>query len=402
MINKRFRPKNDAYTYEVVLTKRLADGMINQTEAGIIKTYIIDKMSNGEIRDSTASLIATSLTQFRRFLEVDYNQLNITALKLGILKLRNGGDISGKAYTDNTRKKIMQHVMPFVNYMGEQGIIAEIPTKEMKKIKPPKVVKGKFQPQDILTPEEIEQFVKLCDNSRDRALIMFMYESGARVGEIGRVTWKDLTFTDTDCRAQIEDEKVGGYRYPYVVASVPYLIQLRNDMPEATESDFVFRVHSNGYVGEPLSYRTVQFLLEKLIAASGTKKPLSPHLFRASRITNMIKEGYKESIIKKMMWQKVETQMFEVYVKLADSDIQNEIKTKAGLSLKVETKPMTKPQKCVCGMVSDSLANYCPKCGRSLKEGVAELREEITEADRQILKLLKQPGKLEKLTQLLE
>jgi len=51
--------------------------------------------------------------------------------------------------------------------------------------------------EEIPTPGEIDRLIKACKYSRDRALdIPFFYESGARVGELARLTWKDLTFDE--------------------------------------------------------------------------------------------------------------------------------------------------------------------------------------------------------------
>jgi len=47
---------------------------------------------------------------------------------------------------------------------------------------------------DLLTPDEITGMVKACTRPMDRALIMMLYEGGFRIGEIGTMTWGDLTF----------------------------------------------------------------------------------------------------------------------------------------------------------------------------------------------------------------
>jgi site-specific recombinase XerD len=148
------------------------------------------------------------------------------------------------------------------------------------------------------------------------------------------------------------------------------LIQYKNDTGSIKNDDFVFLCNGNNNRGNPLTYRAVENLLDNIVKATGIKKPVSPHLFRASRITNMIKEDYKESIIKKMMWQKLSTPMFDVYVKLADTDVQNEVKAHNGINDKIKTEAKTKPIKCVCGHINEPTANYCSNCARSLKDGV--------------------------------
>jgi len=43
-------------------------------------------------------------------------------------------------------------------------------------------VDPKVSPQDLITEEEFEAMLNACMNSRDRAMISLLYESGARIG----------------------------------------------------------------------------------------------------------------------------------------------------------------------------------------------------------------------------
>jgi integrase/recombinase XerD len=116
----------------------------------------------------------------------------------------------------------------------------------------------------------------------------------------------------------------------------------------------------------------------------------------------MIKEGYPEAVIRKMMWKKQSTKMFDYYLKLADTDVQKAVLAKAGVVQEPEKVAQTKPIKCVCGHSNEPTLNYCGRCGRALKEGYKSMNEEISEADRELLKLLKNPKIVEKLQRLAE
>ncbi len=289
---------------------------------------------------------------------------------------------------------MIKAVKSFIKFLGKKNIIPVISIEELDLIKPPREVLDRVKSNDILTMGEIEQLVQACDNSRDRAIIMLLYETGARCGEIARLTWGDLTFSDVDCKVRLEDEKCGGERFPYVVVSIPYLLQYRNDRGIVKDDDFVFIEFKTGL---PITYRVIDWLLEKIGRRAKFDKRVYPHLLRASRITNMVKEGYKESVIKKMMWQKITTPMFDHYLKLADKDVQKEIQERNGIIPIVKPKVETKPIKCVCGFLNEPTNVYCPKCARSLKDGIQSIREEISEADRELLKILKNPKVVEKL-----
>jgi len=59
-----------------------------------------------------------------------------------------------------------------------------------------KNIETKVSQQDLITQEEFEATIGVCRNSRDRALISLLYESGARIGEIGSMRIKDVSFDE--------------------------------------------------------------------------------------------------------------------------------------------------------------------------------------------------------------
>jgi hypothetical protein len=65
----------------------------------------------------------------------------------------------------------------------------------LKEIEPPEETYDSIKPEDILTPGEVNCMVGACRNSRDRAFIMTLYETGARVGEVARLTWNRVMKT---------------------------------------------------------------------------------------------------------------------------------------------------------------------------------------------------------------
>ena len=329
MINKQFHAYNDKYTYEIIINKHLNNGSISPGDAKHINMYIIDKLANGEIIERRAARIATMLTQWRRFISVEYQKLTIDDLKSGLLAFKRGQSAYGEKYSDSTQRSMIKVIKPFVRFLISKKIIAPIEEADLKKIKPPQEIFDSVKPQDILTQNDVNTMIEACKNSRDRAILMTLYETGARVGEIARLTWGDLTFSEVDCRVRIEDQKVGGERYPYVVLAIPYLLQYRNDRGMVDDNDFVFLQLEKK---EPITYKSIDWMISRIAIRANIKKPVTAKLFRASRITNMIKEGYQESIIKKMMWQKLSTKMFDHYLKLADTDVQKAIREKNGIS----------------------------------------------------------------------
>lgn len=397
MINRDFLAYNDKYTWEVMVNKHIEQKTITETDAKYIRLYITEKLAKGKIGERRAQRVSVALTQWRRFLTVEYKDLTYEDLISALMALKKGNNMYGRPYKDNTQRQMIKTLKTFVKFLIRKKVIAPIDVDDLKDISPPEETYDSISENDILTPTDINKLVESCNNSRDRAMLMLLYETGARIGEIARLTWNDLTFSKTDCRVRIEDEKTKGERFPYVVASIQYLIQYRNDRGSIDNNDFVFVQFDNG---KPITYRTVTWTLERVAVKAEIKKPITPKLFRTSRITNMIKEGYPEAVIRKMMWKKQSTKMFDYYLKLADTDVQKAVLAKAGVVRESEKVAQTKPIKCVCGHLNEPTLNYCGRCGRALKEGYKSMNDEISEADRELLKLLKNPKIIEKLQKL--
>ncbi|WP_048197850.1 tyrosine-type recombinase/integrase [Methanocella arvoryzae] len=390
MYNENFLAYNDKYTYEVIIAKHVDKGTITASDAKLITNYIVSKLAKGKIIERRAARIATMLTQWRRFIKVPYDQMTIDDLLLGLRALQNGDSAyCGRKYSQSSQRGMVKTIKPFTRFLIRKKIIAPIDDEELNEIEPPQETFDSIKSEDILTADDIQAMIKACKNSRDRAFIMTLYETGARVGELGRLTWNDLTFKDLDCKVRLEDQKVGGERVVYVVSCKAYLMQYRNDLGDVKNDDFVFKLLERD---QPITYKAVTRLIDNAKTAAGITKPVTPKLFRTSRITNMIREGYQESVIKKMMWKKQSTKMFDFYLKLADNDLEKAILSKAGIAAPA-TKPESsiKPVKCVCGYVNEPTNMYCPKCARSLKEGVKSLREEESEAKQRLIKLMEHP-----------
>jgi len=77
-------------------------------------------------------------------------------------------------------------------------------------------------PEDMLTREEIEALIDNCPNSRDRALIATLYESGMRKGELFSIKIKSVQFDENGTVINIPDTmatKTGARRIRIVYAT---------------------------------------------------------------------------------------------------------------------------------------------------------------------------------------
>jgi molybdenum cofactor biosynthesis enzyme MoaA len=123
----------------------------------------------------------------------------------------------------------------------------------------------------------------------------------------------------------------------------------------------------------PLTHGSISMQLKRLAKRAGVEKHVTPHIFRHSRITHLIKEKVSESVIKLMMWGSLNTEMFQTYAHLTGSDIDSEILRTYGISVDKKNQEngheRLEPRQCKgCFAINSPTSHFCSHCGRSLTE----------------------------------
>lgn len=185
------------------------------------------------------------------------------------------------------------------------------------------------------------------------------------------------------------DNKTLNPRYVPLVMARPYLAQWKNDYPlQITDDGFVF-VTANQH--EQLQYRGFVKQLQKIVDRAGITKHVSPHIFRHSRITHLIQQGFGESKIKLMMWGTIDSDMFKAYAHLTNADIDAEVAWQAGIIIpeQQQKSESLSPRQCFrCYTINSPTQRFCGECGFEL---TAEARGEFQSADQQLTKYLSTP-----------
>jgi len=379
-----FYPNLTKYGFEASLKKSINSGLITPMEDKIIREYLAEKAARDHITESRKNKITTTLVNFRRFLKIEYQKATAAEVFAGINDLTNGKNINNKAFKQNTLWSYIRILKPFLLWLIESGY-SDIKPQKIQLIKAPAIDTDTSTPEDILTPEEIKSLILGCKHSRDRALISVLYESGARIGEIARLTWKDCIFDKYGTKLYITDTKTKKQRYSRLTASSEYLARWRNDCPDPAPTALVF---TNLHDGTPIEYITVRRLLQRAVKASGIKKDVTKlHLFRKSRITHMIGQNYQESVVKQAMWGNLSTKMFSTYVRLGEKDIDGEFLEKAGIQAKpIEFTETLKARPCPnCHLVNAPTSSFCSKCGYPITESARHDIEYTADSLRELL-----------------
>lgn len=175
-----------------------------------------------------------------------------------------------------------------------------------KVIRLPKVNTGKL-PEELITPEHIEELLQTARSIQDRVFIFCLWESGARIGELLSLRRKHVQFDHLGAVC-IMDGKTG-MRRVRLMESAPLLDEWISDRSYKPE-DAIF----------PKTYRAYAKSLKTLSRRAGICKRIYPHLFRHSRATFLAGYLTEAQLCCYMGWT-ISSAMPRIYVHLNGHDL---------------------------------------------------------------------------------
>ncbi len=242
-------------------------------------------------------------------------------------------------------------------------------------------------PQEILTEEEVMLLVDTASNHRDKALLITLYESGARIGELAEAKIRQFV-PDQHGAALILIGKTG-MRRVRLLAADPYLRAWLNMHPRRDDPNAPMWVKNNG---KPMTYSTVAGLIRRITKRSGIKKNVHAHLFRHSRATFLANHLTDSQLAAYFGWEPG-TKMTATYVHLAGRDIDGAILGVYGIKIDEEEGKNGKshlpvPVECLrCGERNPEDASFCSKCGMALN-----FKSALDTDTKDLLNLVEQPN----------
>lgn len=264
-------------------------------------------------------------------------------------------------------------------------------------IRLPNPFKSTKLPQDLLTLDEVKQLAAATTHPRDKALVMVLYESAARVSEIINLRVGDVEFDEYTVRISLRGKT--GERKARLIESEPDLRAWLNQHPLRQDRGSPLWLswgHQNKY--KPLMYDGIWHVIREAAKVAGVKKRVHAHLFRHSRLTQLAKDFSPAELAVLAGWTGG-TQMTKIYVHLSGDDVDRKLLEKAGLLKKEEMdrpRPLARRACPKCAMQNSATTAYCTKCGLPLdaKEllGLENEQEELWRRLPEFLKLIEEPG----------
>ena len=245
-----------------------------------------------------------SIEAYRRDLEKLQGYLepkNVALLRVQPAHLYSFLRELGEAGLERTSiTRIVSAIRGFYRFLLTERMLTMDPTEHLEV----KAVKRKLP--DVLTIEEVDTILAQPDTStnkgvRDKAVLEFLYASGARVSEVTELTLTQLWLTDGLVKlfGKGRKERVVPVGKPAKEAVAKYLDQVRPLLVKSgKQTDAVFL---NQERGSAISRMTVWNIIQEYTKAARVEKQISPHTFRHSFATHLLEGGADLRIVQEML-----------------------------------------------------------------------------------------------------
>lgn len=224
------------------------------------------------------------------------------------------------------------------------------------------------QQGEFVTEEEVRRLLEHANHPRDRALIALLWDTGARIGEIGTLAIRDVAFDRFGGKVHLNG-KTGPRQVRFILAT-PYVAHwlsahLRRDDPAAP----LWVSTSNLNRGSPVGWAGIRKMLRETFARAGISKKSNPHGFRHARATHLALHLTEFQMNSHFGWVQGSA-MPATYVHLSGRDTDAALFRLNGIRVEdsQQTESPLKPRVCSrCETLNSPDSTFCRKCGGGLE-----------------------------------
>ena len=167
---------------------------------------------------------------------------------------------------------------------------------------------------DVLSQQEVVRILSEARNFKHRALLFLIYSAGLRVGEVVRLSLRDI---DSE-RKLIHVRQGKGRNDRYTVLSDVAWRELSRYIQEYRPEGWLFHGQKpDMHINE----RTVQKVFENACISAGISKDVSVHALRHSFATHLLEEGTDLRYIQELLGHK-SSKTTEIYTHVSERDIR--------------------------------------------------------------------------------
>jgi len=289
-------------------------------------------------------------------LDKDLDKADISDIKCFISKIQQKSD-----YSPYTKQMYKIMIRRFYKWLCGTKDFPEIVS--WINIKISKTERPTPTEEDLLTETDIQKLIKSADHPRDKAFISILWESGARIGEIGGLSLKNVTIDKYGLVLMLKGKT--GSRKIRLISSTPYLSTWINNHPYKNNPNSPLWINIGSRNNKQMvRYDSIRFLLRMLFRKAEVNKRYNPHLFRHSRATFMANHLTEFQMNQYFGWIQG-SDMPSTYVHMSGREVDDAILTMNGIKTEEKKKEsQILPRICVrCDCINAFDSKHCNKCG---------------------------------------
>ena len=271
----------------------------------IIKKYLLSLQYERGLSPKTIASYSTDLNKYAEYLEFKYNISNPNDIYMKHIKsflsdyLRFYDTKDNKEYSPTTLSRYFSSIRGFHKYVISESISERDPSIYLDR---PKIIK---KLPNFLEHNQIMDIIHAVDVSykyglRDLALLYVLYSTGLRASEAITLKLTNLMLDEEFIRVLGKGDKERFVPINKVAINNlnNYLNELRPVLSKKSESLGFLFLNSRG---QKLSRMSLWKIVNKYSLKAGVNKKVSPHMFRHSFATQLIRGGASLRAVQEML-----------------------------------------------------------------------------------------------------
>lgn len=250
------------------------------------------------LSQNSVSAYMNDINKLIAFIEKNFPTLNPATLKLSQLRKFVEG-MTGSGVSPRTQARTISGIKSFYKFLLIEEVVENDPTTLLES---PKI--GRKLP-DILTDEEINKLIESVDLSkpeglRNKAILETLYSCGLRVSELVNLRMSNLHFEQEFLRisGKGEKERLVPISKRAIDDIKKYLVNYRKKLKIDKSGENILFLNRRG---KKLSRVMIFTIIKTLGAKINLQKSISPHTFRHSFASALVKGGADLRAVQEML-----------------------------------------------------------------------------------------------------
>lgn len=272
----------------------------------VAKTYLACKKMAG-LSDGTLSNYKIILNVFFREVKKQPQFITANEIRKFLYIYQEQKEVSYR-----TMDKYREYITRFFTWAHAEGYISNNPARNIASIK------YEEKPREALTQIELEYLRMACETARERAIIEFLYSTGARVSELSIIKKADINWYEKSVHlfGKGRKHRISFLNAKAEVALKKYL-ESRND-----DCEYLFSTMKRPY--RNISKDGVEKIVRNIAhrASDNIGKHITPHTLRHTTASVALQSGMPIADISKLLGhESIETTM--IYAKTTLDDVRS-------------------------------------------------------------------------------